>query len=380
MKKTIALLILSLALGGCALAPGMRFDSRGTVDATDPESRPVVKPITLKLVQQERAERLQQAQASLSYYQELLEKPEPYRIGVADVLSIIVWDHPELVVPNLTYTIGASGAEISNVGLAAQTLPGYAVGNDGNVQFPYVGRFKAGGLTELEAQQQLVAMLKKYIRDPQITLRVIGYRSRKVYVDGEVRSAGVKPMTDVPMSLAEALNQAGGISPSGDPSRITLTRGARSYRISIPELTEHGISPSRVILQSEDLLRVTPLADNQIVVAGEVRDPRGVPLRSNGRLTLSDALSQVGGVLAETSDPSAIYVVRAAPDGTMPEIFHLDSKSPVGLALAENFELKAKDVVYVDAPGLVRFSRIMALFIGSSTNAVNYRNAVDKNN
>ncbi|HWX00974.1 polysaccharide biosynthesis/export family protein [Collimonas sp.] len=358
----------------------MRFDSRGTVDVTDPESRPVVQPITLKLVQQERAERLLQAQASLSYYQELLEKPEPYRIGVADVLSIIVWDHPELVVPNLTYTIGASGAEISNVGLAAQTLPGYAVGNDGNVQFPYVGRFKAGGLTELEAQQQLVAMLKKYIRDPQITLRVIGYRSRKVYVDGEVRSAGVKPMTDVPMSLAEALNQAGGISPSGDPSRITLTRGARNYRISIPELTEHGISPSRVILQSEDLLRVTPLADNQIVVAGEVRDPRGVPLRSNGRLTLSDALSQVGGVLAETSDPSAIYVVRAAPDGAMPEIFHLDSKSPVGLALAENFELKAKDVVYVDAPGLVRFSRIMALFIGSSTNAVNYRNAVDKNN
>ncbi|WP_230411514.1 polysaccharide biosynthesis/export family protein [Collimonas humicola] len=380
MKKTIVLLILSLALGGCALAPGMRFDPQGTVDASDPDSRPVIKPITLKLVQQERAERLRQAQASASYYQELLTQPEPYRIGVADVLSIIVWDHPELVVPNLTYTIGASGAEISNVGLAAQTLPGYAVGSDGNVQFPYVGRFKAGGLTELEAQQQLVTLLKKYIRDPQITLRVIGYRSRKVYVDGEVRSAGVKPMTDVPMSLAEALNQAGGISPSGDPSRITLTRGARNYLISIPELAEHGISPSKLILQSEDSLRITPLADNQIVVAGEVRDPRGVPLRSNGRLTLSDALSQVGGVLAETSDPSAIYVVRAAPEGTMPEVFHLDSKSPVGLALAENFELKAKDVVYVDAPGLVRFSRIMALFLGSSTNAVNYRNAVDKKN
>jgi polysaccharide export outer membrane protein len=64
----------------------------------------------------------------------------------------------------------------------------------------------------------------------------------------------------------------------------------------------------------------------------------------------------------------------------MPKVFHLDSKSPVGMALAENFPLQAKDVVYVDAPGLVRFSRVFALLVGTSTTAVNSRNAVDKKN
>jgi polysaccharide export outer membrane protein len=54
---------------------------------------------------------------------------------------------------------------------------------------------------------------------------VVGYRSQKVYVDGEVRSPGVKPITDVPSTLAELLNQASGIAPTGDPSRIELRDG-----------------------------------------------------------------------------------------------------------------------------------------------------------
>jgi polysaccharide export outer membrane protein len=376
--KKILLLTLVFALGGCAFAPGMKFDSYSPLDASDSESVPVITPITLKLVQQENAERIRLSGQG-EQYRELIGKPQPYRMGPADILSIIVWDHPELVVPNLTYTLGATG-NLSNSGMTAQTLPGYVISSEGEVQFPYVGLFKAEGYTEVEAQKKLRGLLSKYIRDPQITLRVIGYRSQKIYVDGEVRSAGVKQMSDVPMTLSEAINQAGGIPPSGDASRITLVRGAKSYEISVPDLIARNLSPSDILMQNNDVLRVAPLSDNQVSVSGEVRSPGLLPLRSNGRLSLSDALNGAGGVDANTSDPSAIYVVRAAPDGTMPKVFHLDSKSPVGMALAENFPLQAKDVVYVDAPGLVRFSRVFALLVGTSTTAVNSRNAVDKKN
>ena len=37
----------------------------------------------------------------------LYGKSEPYRIGPGDILSIVVWDHPELVLPTQTYAIGA---------------------------------------------------------------------------------------------------------------------------------------------------------------------------------------------------------------------------------------------------------------------------------
>lgn len=371
------LLTFSLALGGCALAPGMKFDLTSPLDTSDQESIPVITPITLKLIQQQIAERAQEKPQTDSHYRELIGKPEPYRIGPADILSIIVWDHPELVVPNLTYTIEAGG-NLSNNGMSAQTLPGYVMSSEGEIQFPYVGLFKAEGLTEVEAQKKLRELLSKYIRDPQITLRVVGHRSQKVYVDGEVRSAGVKPITDVPMTLSEALNQAGGIPSAGDSSRITLVRGGKNYAINVPELIENNISPSTIALRSGDVLRVAPLSDNQVSVIGEVRSPGLLPLHSNGRLSLSDALNGAGGVDATTSDPSAIYVVRAGVNGNMPQVFHLNSKSPVGMALAENFSLQAKDIVYVDAPGLVRFSRVMAHLIGTSTTAVNSRNAVDK--
>jgi polysaccharide export outer membrane protein len=264
--------------------------------------------------------------------------------------------------------------------MTAQTLPGYVISSEGEIQFPYVGLFKAEGYTEVEAQKKLRELLSEYIRDPQITLRVIGYRSQKIYVDGEVRAAGVKQMTDVPMTLSEALNQAGGIPASGDASRITLVRGARNYEISVPALIARNISPSNIALQNGDVLRVAPLSDNQVMVDGEVRSPGSLSLRSNGSLSLSEALSGAGGVDATTSDPGAIYVVRAAADGGMPKVFHLNSKSPIGMALAENFPLQAKDLVYVDAPGLVRFSRVMAHLIGSATIASDTRNAASKRN
>jgi polysaccharide export outer membrane protein len=44
-------------------------------------------------------------------------------------------------------------------------------------------------------------------------------------------------------------------------------------------------------------------------------------------------------------------------------VFHLDGTSPVALAIAEGFELEPKDVVYVDAKAVVRWSRVMSLLI-----------------
>ena len=58
-------------------------------------------------------------------------------------------------------------------------------------------------------------------------------------------------------------------------------------------------------------------------------------------------------------------MVRAKPEGN-PDIFHLDASSPVSYALAEGFELKARDVVYVDPVPLVRWSRVINLILPSA--------------
>ena len=45
------------------------------------------------------------------------------------------------------------------------------------------------------------------------------------------------------------------------------------------------------------------------------------------------------------------------------EVFHLDGRNPVSMLLADRFQLQARDVVYVDAGPLVRWSRVMNLIV-----------------
>ncbi len=101
-------------LASCALAPGMRFDPQRPLDPEDPESVPKITRITPALVRTLKAS-TQPANAGV---EELFADPRPYTVGVSDILSIVVWDHPELVFPTQTYSIGTA-YEIPNYSGAA---------------------------------------------------------------------------------------------------------------------------------------------------------------------------------------------------------------------------------------------------------------------
>jgi polysaccharide export outer membrane protein len=348
----------------------MRFQADAPFDPNDSQSIPPVTEITPELIRQMADYRKQQVAGAVADYQALVAPSPPYRVGPTDVLSIIVWDHPELTMPNLTYTIGpTNGVLPTSAGLGSQSLPGYVVSQDGYVQFPYINTVHVAGLTEIETKNIITRKLQPFIRDPQVTVRVVGYRSQRVFLDGELRAPQVGPISDVSVSLASALNTAGGITPTGDASRISLVRQGRTYLIDLPELIRLGLSPARIALYDNDVITVPPLIDKRIFVAGEVSRQGPIPFRHSGLLTLSAALGDAGGMLQTSSDPRAIYVIRPTKAGDMPFIFHLSSKSPTQLALARNFPLQPNDIVYVDAPGIVRLSRVISLLTGSATSA-----------
>jgi polysaccharide export outer membrane protein len=344
--------VVAVLVSGCA---GMRFSDSNAQYVKDTEStqvKPIIKAITPQLIRQQ----MQSQQASQSDdLSELMTPPQPYTIGPGDHLAITVWDHPELVMPVTTM----SGTTIATLGTTTPT--GYTVSADGKLQFPYAGDIKVAGLTEMQARDLLARKLAHYIKKPEITLRVLNYRSQRAYVDGEVKSPGIVPIDDIPLSLAEALNRAGGITPIGDQSRISIARAGKTFRVNLPRLIADGVDPSRVILANGDILRVYSRDDTKVFVVGEVNKPAALQMR-NGRLTLSEALGEAEGVNPTTANASQIYVIRNA-SADEPLVYHLDAKSPVMLALAESFELKAKDVVYVDATAIVRFNRVMSLIL-----------------
>lgn len=121
-----------------------------------------------------------------------------YHIGPYDILNIIVWNHPELTTPSTQ--------------LASPEESGILVDEQGNVFFPFAGKVKISGLTLDQARQALEDNLKEYIRDPQLSVRVISFRSQQVQVIGEVVKPGIVPITDKPLSIMEAINQSGGVN------------------------------------------------------------------------------------------------------------------------------------------------------------------------
>lgn len=359
-RRTMVTVCLVPILASCAFAPGMRFDPQRPIDVSDPASVPKVTPITLDLVRAGMA----QQERQMEDIGQLIARPAPYRVGPGDILSVVVWDHPELVFPTQTYSIG-SAYEIPNFS-GASNVPGYVVSAGGDIQFPYAGVVRVAGKTANEIRDDLMRAMVRVVKEPQITVRVLAFRSQRVYVDGEVKTPGPQNIDDVPMTLVEALNRAGGINvTTGDNSRISLARGGKQWRLSMPALLKRGIDPANVLLRNGDIVRVEQREDGKVFVTGEVVKPVTV-LPRNGKLTLSEAIGDAGGVNPVSSDPRHVYVIRKADQGE-PEVYHLDAKSPVALALAEGFELKPRDVVYVDAGGLVRWSRVINLLIPTTS-------------
>ncbi|MCP3726227.1 polysaccharide biosynthesis/export family protein [Paraburkholderia sp. CNPSo 3272] len=305
--------------------------------------------ITRELVDKEAAQR---PKGIPSDVEKLFAKAMPYQIGPGDILTIVVWDHPELNLP-----AGGGGGD----GASSSVSAGYTVDTNGFIQYAYIGPLKVAGLSEMGVRDILAEKLAKYVRQPQITVRIQTYRSKRVYLDGEVKTPGVQVLNDRPMTLPEAINRAGGFTANADRSHVALTRGDSTVDIDMPAMIRKGFNPDRIILDDGDLVRVFAQTDSKVFVVGEVEHPGGV-MFNNGHMTLNEALGNAGGISQSSGDASQVYVVRGR-DTSQPVVFHLDASSAAAMATADSFDLKPNDVVFVDTSTLVKWSRVISLIL-----------------
>jgi len=353
-------------LAGCAT--GIQFRTQDRAGADEPA--PPTEMITEGLIVVERQQNRTRANEDLDRL--LVPNPPPYAIGGGDVLTIVVWDHPELtggLVTSAYADPAVAAAAAANANAAPQ---GFVVDHQGRIQFPLVGLVTVEGLTEEQARAQLTTRLAKYLAHPNVTLRVQAYRSKRVYVDGEVKSPGLLAINDIPMTLVEAINRAGGLLPTADQSRIELERGKTHYAINLRDLVQKNINPGLVMLAPGDVVRVHSRDESKVFVSGEVVTPKALTMH-DGRLTLNEALGESGGISPLSGDARQIYVVRRTPDRT--RVFQLDARVAGSLAMAEAFELRPKDIVYVAATPLANWNRNLSLlFPGALTSAVSATN------
>jgi len=370
------LLAVGLLVQGCApLAPGFRSAGNDAAKAVspsgfstaqiDPPPAGAITEITPQLIQAQRA--ATQKTTLGPEIMGLLGEPGPYRLGPGDVVGITVLDHPEIVFSAVPATTVADPASVS-------PAPGFIVSNTGQLSFPYAGSLVVTGMTIQEMEDALVKRLSRVYRNPQLSVRVEAFRSKRAYMEGEIRQPGLLVFTDIPMTLSEAINRAGGILPSGDRSSINLTRDGKTIRLNLMAMADAGIDPSRIPLKSGDMIYVRNRDESKVTVMGEVTQQLGILMR-NGYLSLNDALTEVGGLNLTTANPLQIYVIRNEEKGGQ-SIFHLDAATPTAIAMANGFDLRPKDVVYVDPVPLVQWNRVLNLILPTATTATTYRAVV----
>jgi polysaccharide export outer membrane protein len=218
------------------------------------------------------------------------EVPADYLIGAQDRLVITSYDQSDL-----------SGR--------------FVVETDGTFTFPLLGRVRASGMTlqtfEASLRQQLIEA--GFFKNPQITVAVDQYRSRKIYVLGEVRKPGVLPISGA-MRLVEALALADSLQPTAGPEVVIIPsayddsaprrREDRAVRIQLADL-ENGDITANVLLNDGDTILV-PRAE-QVYVFGQVKNPGAYSMRQD--VTVLQALSLAGGV-TDRGATGRIEIVR----------------------------------------------------------------------
>jgi polysaccharide export outer membrane protein len=224
-----------------------------------------------------------------------VEPDGDYRIGPEDVLLIEVWDHPDL----------------------SREVP---VSQNGEFTFPLIGPVRAGDRTVVEVEEEMISRLADgYLVNPQVTVTVREYRSKKVHVMGEVRTPGTFPLTGT-TTVVEVISSAGGTTPNAGtevmvirpkeprrkdaPISLDEAKAGEVFPLDLRAIQEGHVSHN-IRLQHGDTVMV-PIAKS-FFVFGEVNRPG--QFKHERGLTVLKAITIEGGI-TEKAAPNRTRIVR----------------------------------------------------------------------
>ena len=338
------LLACGIAATGCAVTSGLQTYDLPTQGAyqTDQGAQLTVVQLTQDNLP---SHLLNNIQSANSTYHLFNNKQHIYRLTAGDVLSIQLWAYPEITPPI---------QDISNIKAA-----GYPIDPNGNVYLPLLGQVKVAGKTLAETNQYLRSQFSRYLKHPDVVVRVLSYEGRRYFVNGQVMRSGQYTLNDQPISVYTALGQAGGVNTeTGDNTNIQLIRQGQTYHLNAVELEKQGLSLHNLLIQPNDTIFVNAKQNQKLYVMGESNKSQALTLRDQG-MTLSDVLGESEGVNPYSASAARIFVMRTDLNTKTSTIYHLNLSSLGNLALANQFQMQKNDIVYIDATGLTRWQRIM---------------------
>ena len=221
------------------------------------------------------------------------------------------------------YRIGAQDLlEISVFGLDALNKT-VRVSEDGKIALPLIGEVLVDGMTKSEVERTLSALLKeKYLQDPQVSVFIREYQSKRVSVIGAVRTPGPIDLLGR-QSLLQIISQAGGLTNEAGNEILVIRQNkdgtSQTLNISIEELVVKGNPELNIPLAPNDVVSVPIDKMVVIYVFGRVLNPGALECRQSRLPTLLQVIAQAGG-FAERASKSKVLIKRVDAKGVPLEI------------------------------------------------------------
>lgn len=289
-------------------------------------------------------------------------------IGIGDQLKITIFE------------AGSDG--LFSTADSKQTTLDIIVQPDGKAAIPYVGLVTFSGKTLEQARQTILAALANKAVQPDVIISSSSTASRNVTVSGAVKSPAVVPLNLVPETIMEVLAKAGGPTAQPYESYVTLTRQSNTGTVLLKTLVQNP--RENVYVQPGDQIFVTR-EPRTFTVLGAVKSNNRIEFGAND-INLLEAVALAGGGSAETSDMKGYFVFRyeepdividllgrqrfneltqkgMRPDklGRYPIVYRFDMTKAGSMLVGQNFDVKARDVIYASRHPSVDFTRFMSI-------------------
>ena len=277
--------------------------------------------------------------------------PDSYKVGFGDVLFIYVYGETERLSAAL-----ARGAAINPI---FEKI----VRDDGTIFYPNAGILEVAGKTIEEIRLLLTDALSNVLNNPQVDVSIAEFKTQKIILSGNFARVGSVPVTTVPITLTEAISNANpfgenGQKPLGDLTSVKLSRDGFTYDIDYEYLSRNSQIQNYIYLKAGDVIHLPDNSMSQVHVIGEATNPISINL-TRKNIPLSVALAKAKGLNQSTSKGKDVYILRPVDYEGKPRIFKSDISSPSGYLVAGEFNLQAKDIVFIGTAGVTSWSRFI---------------------